>query len=819
MGERLRGRDARNNSNKCYAAFFEEGDDDPHHNSAKTAKMKISRSPPKKRESPKKRSKRAALTTVQNSLELGVAVHVPVDGGSDVLTKQPVETSSAFVANVTPSYSPKECDQRTTKMGEGQCVEVCVEGKKEVDEGVEVEVRELNGEENKTEHVVVSDDDEEDMKSESLKSNNNNKRKFSASSELNSLQLVEHLEEANGGDEDIKKLKLNSVKDQMFEIFQPWALKTYGDQAKTKTITRRKKNRILKALDGKEQNNPDSSKFRFWVKSKGFTVQRPQNFFGYSSPGEVTSEKGAAIYKLATAVGALQGQASTVQEMDTQKDHIDLYVASTVKASIFRTRSGEKKFIVPDFGERVYRKVAVVEEFFEIIYNVHVERGGRNGRHAGQKRTYRIITETYAFLPREAVTKFLTSCPTCKKNLRPFSPSRFDDTFTESSSEYEALNYSSQNESSVDSLQLGPIRSVRRKAEGKASPLVTNSYSECVDMATPETKCDRKRYNEAVFNFDKNSSKIEEPTKFDDKFKLGQDFLSSEKFSFLERPKVGEGYPFSERFNMNNLLRPEFLHKGMIGLHGLFMRNEQLNIDSKFHANEKWNQMHYPLSPNYYQYFGKPPRTPCNSPVGHRERICDKIPAGTPNNENLDSSIDLTINQASSININIGSSPDAKSQSSGSTKKLKLDHADEVCFNTVDVSINMLNSSNELKISCKTTPPKKRYNAFRDKESNPLSTLSATYSNTTTGDSVIGDENCAMNLSKTFRSELSEMKPAAMKMAPTGSTVTAEPFQVDLSKVKPITSTYLRMTRSFGLSDEDALRIDDLVSKDFKYTL
>lgn len=60
-----------------------------------------------------------------------------------------------------------------------------------------------------------------------------------------------------------------------------------------------------------------------------------------------------------------------------------------------------------------FRRVAIVEEFFDIIYNVHVGLGGRSGRHAGQKRTYRTITETYAFLPRDAVTKFLAGCSTC----------------------------------------------------------------------------------------------------------------------------------------------------------------------------------------------------------------------------------------------------------------------------------------------------------------------------------------------------------------------------------------------------------------------
>lgn len=45
-------------------------------------------------------------------------------------------------------------------------------------------------------------------------------------------------------------------------------------------------------------------------------------------------------------------------------------------------------------GEPVYRKVAVVENFFDIIYNVHVELEGRPGKHAGQKRTYRTVSRT-----------------------------------------------------------------------------------------------------------------------------------------------------------------------------------------------------------------------------------------------------------------------------------------------------------------------------------------------------------------------------------------------------------------------------------------
>ena len=49
----------------------------------------------------------------------------------------------------------------------------------------------------------------------------------------------------------------------------------------------------------------------------------------------------------------------------------------------------------------VFKKVAVVEKFFDIIYSVHVESEsgeaphlrGRAGKHCGQKRTYRAVSD------------------------------------------------------------------------------------------------------------------------------------------------------------------------------------------------------------------------------------------------------------------------------------------------------------------------------------------------------------------------------------------------------------------------------------------
>ncbi|KAL3287121.1 hypothetical protein HHI36_001602 [Cryptolaemus montrouzieri] len=67
-------------------------------------------------------------------------------------------------------------------------------------------------------------------------------------------------------------------KDNMLAAYQPWVIQTYGDLAKTKTITLKKYARILRTLRGDEVASADNSKFRFWVKAKGFHVGRPVGY-------------------------------------------------------------------------------------------------------------------------------------------------------------------------------------------------------------------------------------------------------------------------------------------------------------------------------------------------------------------------------------------------------------------------------------------------------------------------------------------------------------------------------------------------------------
>lgn len=154
------------------------------------------------------------------------------------------------------------------------------------------------------------------------------------------------------------------TKNNMYEAFQTWALKTYGDSTKTKTVTRRKYNLILKILKGKEKV---SAKFKHWVKAKGFQI------------------------------GPLHKYKVTNSEQD-------LYIPSSKVST-----NGEKSL--------VYKKVAVVEDFYDIIHEVHAGVDGFKGKHAGQKKTYKAVTEMYSFLPREAVTHFLILCTECQKRV------------------------------------------------------------------------------------------------------------------------------------------------------------------------------------------------------------------------------------------------------------------------------------------------------------------------------------------------------------------------------------------------------------------
>ncbi|KAF3860788.1 hypothetical protein F7725_001043 [Dissostichus mawsoni] len=194
---------------------------------------------------------------------------------------------------------------------------------------------------------------------------------------------------------------------EMFGAFQDWCLRTYGDSGKTKTVTRRKYNKILQTLvQGDEENsngvflhekgnNHINAKFKFWVKSKGFQV------------GTLRDEKNGSSDRpvLYVPIKATVSASSSFTLSDVCVSCSTLRACPSRRGYPYLPR--EKMCCVDGVSgvDSSLKRVAVVEDFFDIIYAMHVEMStdpGKAPKHAGQKKTYKAIAETYAFLPREA---------------------------------------------------------------------------------------------------------------------------------------------------------------------------------------------------------------------------------------------------------------------------------------------------------------------------------------------------------------------------------------------------------------------------------
>ncbi|CAG03910.1 unnamed protein product [Tetraodon nigroviridis] len=181
---------------------------------------------------------------------------------------------------------------------------------------------------------------------------------------------------------------------EMFSEFQDWCLRTYGDSGKTKTVTRRKYNKIMQTLLQNDEsdgvyidNSHINAKFKFWVKSKGFQV-------GTNVLGE-HNKKGApgkpVLYvPVKSTVSYLRWRVLWVGD------------AAAVIAAVTWPRGQVQTAVLCSDGNSApenssLKRVAVVEDFFDIIYAMHVEMGadpGRAPKHAGQKKTYKAVSES-----------------------------------------------------------------------------------------------------------------------------------------------------------------------------------------------------------------------------------------------------------------------------------------------------------------------------------------------------------------------------------------------------------------------------------------
>ena len=154
--------------------------------------------------------------------------------------------------------------------------------------------------------------------------------------------------------------------------FQRWVQMNYGENSRTKTITRAKYNKICRYLLGEPLIETDA-KFRFWVKSKGFRIVQSEDMSVYGTlyvPVKVPHTR--VCIQLWSFVSewllCLVIFCFGFQSMDS------LYP--------YEENMGVRTQVLE------YRRVAVADDFFDIISSVHIN---ERGIHVGQKKTYRAV--------------------------------------------------------------------------------------------------------------------------------------------------------------------------------------------------------------------------------------------------------------------------------------------------------------------------------------------------------------------------------------------------------------------------------------------
>ena len=167
------------------------------------------------------------------------------------------------------------------------------------------------------------------------------------------------------------------------ELFDNWVRKHYVGNSRTKTITSEKYLKICKLIRG-EDTSPNA-KFKFWVRSKGFRLLRDEKH----SDKVLDDPYGSLFVSLH----------SKTDNTSTDEGKMETFLRTNLPAISF------------------FRKVAIVEEFYDIIKCSHVD---ENGVHSGQKKTYRVVSDTYAFLPREVITFYLLNCTFCKPRTQKY---------------------------------------------------------------------------------------------------------------------------------------------------------------------------------------------------------------------------------------------------------------------------------------------------------------------------------------------------------------------------------------------------------------
>lgn len=150
-------------------------------------------------------------------------------------------------------------------------------------------------------------------------------------------------------------------------------------------------------------------------------------------------------------------------------------------------------------------------------------------------------------------------------------------------------------------------------------------------------------------------------------------------------------------------------------------------------------------------------------------------------------------------------------------------HAEnKVTISSAGVSINVSSlNTNSLKISCKTTPPKKRYSIYNHPNEPDQPATKSTAINLNTKFNAARHDNGTDALpSTTTSNNLAAIDVARTKSSPIGRAGDSGSSGSgggggSITDIIPITSTYLQLMRSMGFSEEDAMKFDNVVSFHF----
>lgn len=393
------------------------------------------------------------------------------------------------------------------------------------------------------------------------------------------------------------------------------------------------------------------------------------------------------------------------------------------------------------------------------------------------------ITETYAFLPREAVSKFLSLCTECRNNQqKSHNRSRVMD------------NKGSNGNIKVSGVdweeRISGVASARHEPPPPYSSVrLYKPYMESNNNNNSQARSQQYRNNNNTQN---SNIKVEHPL-----LCTTQQAVAPELITYYQLLK--SFYDNASRLSRSSgQILPPLLPPSLVQAD----RSKNFNISNLIGSNQNYQQqLHQHQLYTNGQLQSPHPLKQHQHQVSNYSAECQRSQSQVDLASQVQSQTNETVTEQTepnvikkNININIeengceGFHQRAHALPDEHTKTQY--ESNNIVINSVDVSINVSSNNNcsesELKISCKTTPPKKRFSSGfvgeskNDDKDDDLDEKSPSKISVRSDDSVSGEQN--------------NIKSKGLEVL---ATVTSE----------PITSTYLQWTRSMGLTDDDALNL------------